>query len=93
MKRIERDHPREHTRAVGLGGVELLEPLVDDVDRKLVDLAKRAGVEARELGHRGTGIRLDEVRVVSGALVEPSQAEHSLVLVTKGAQVGREQRC
>jgi hypothetical protein len=46
-----------------------------------------------ELGHRSARVGLDETRLHRGSFMELSQAQHALVLVAKGAEVGDAQRC
>jgi hypothetical protein len=93
MKARLSGHPQGDTRQVSFGGGELLDASLDHFERKLVELAQSAGVGTRERRHRGPRIRFDEARLAVRACMKVPQAEHPLVLVTKGAQVGESQRC
>ena len=88
-----RDHSRCGARRIRVSRCERLDALADQRERQLVDLAERTGVGPREIGHLRARIRFDETGLRRCARMELPQAEHTLVLVTKGTQVGVAQRC
>ncbi len=88
-----RPHPQGDATEVLLSGGELGDARLDHGERQLVDLAERARKRTRQLRHRRARVRLHEFRVLVRAKMQLPQAEHALVLVTKGSQVGVAQRC
>jgi hypothetical protein len=88
-----RPHPHDDALRVAVGDLELLDARRDQLDGQLVDLAQRSWVQTRERRHRWARIGLDEIGLRFRACMELPQAEHLLVLVAKGTQVGDAQRC